>query len=159
VDDHATQGSGAAGAHELTCRPVGPGDAAALVPLLGELGYPATADEVTQRLARLAHEPSVALWAADAGGELVGLAAAHTVPLVTRDAPLCRIAALIVAARARGTGVGRALVEQVVRHARERGCDRVEVTSAERRADAHAFYRRLGFEDTSRRFIKDLSVL
>jgi GNAT superfamily N-acetyltransferase len=48
-------------------------------------------------------------------------------------------------------------VERVESEARARGCERLELTSAERRADAHAFYRDLGFEPASQRFIKSLA--
>jgi hypothetical protein len=37
----------------MECRPAGPADAARIAELLGQLGYPTTAETVTQRLARL----------------------------------------------------------------------------------------------------------
>jgi len=40
----------------------------------------------------------------------------------------------------RRRGVGQLLVEAAKRWARDHGCVRLSVTSAERRADAHAFY-------------------
>ena len=54
-------------------------------------------------------------------------------------------------------GVGHALVEHVEEQARARGCVQLDVSSRDRREDAHAFYRRLGFADVSRRFVKDLT--
>ena len=66
--------------------------------------------------------------------------------------------ALVVDERARGRGVGRALVDASVGWARSRGCVLLEVTSNRRRSDAHAFYEHLGFERSSYRFAKPLSL-
>jgi len=49
-----------------------------------------------------------------------------------------------------------ALIPRAEEEARAAGCDRLEVTSGEWREDAHAFYRDLEFEETSKRFIKGL---
>jgi GNAT superfamily N-acetyltransferase len=62
------------------------------------------------------------------------------------------ITALVTAAAARGRGVGRALVAEAVEWARREGCVRISVTSAEHRADAHAFYPACGLPYTGRRF-------
>jgi GNAT superfamily N-acetyltransferase len=48
------------------------------------------------------------------------------------------------------------LVEAAEEWMRRKGCALVEVTSNDRRAEAHAFYRHLGFERTSIRFFKKL---
>jgi GNAT superfamily N-acetyltransferase len=50
------------------------------------------------------------------------------------------------------------LVEAVEAFARERGCGLVEVTSGERpeREAAHHFYAALGYEEVSRRFLKEV---
>jgi GNAT superfamily N-acetyltransferase len=72
------------------------------------------------------------------------------------SAPAARLTALVVRDDARGRGVARALVATVEEEARRAGCDRLHVTTANHRADAHAAYRALGFEDTGRRFAKPL---
>ena len=55
-----------------------------------------------------------------------------------------------VAEDLRGTGVGRALVEWALARARERGCVTAQLLSDARRAEALAFYERLGFRPTHR---------
>jgi GNAT superfamily N-acetyltransferase len=49
------------------------------------------------------------------------------------------------------------LVEAAEAWMRKKGCKLVEVTSNDRRAEAHAFYRHMGYERTSIRFAKTLS--
>jgi ribosomal protein S18 acetylase RimI-like enzyme len=54
-------------------------------------------------------------------------------------------------------GIGRALVEEMEKEAARRGCRLIFLTTAVRREeDAHAFYERIGFEETGRRFSKRL---
>jgi N-acetylglutamate synthase-like GNAT family acetyltransferase len=140
----------------VAVRPARLDDAPALVSLLAELGYPTDAGTLERRLAALVADPAVTVLVAERDGRVVGLASMHVMPLIER-APLGRLSAIVVAADERRAGIGRALVERVESEARARGCERLELTSAERRADAHAFYRDLGFEPASQRFIKSLA--
>ena len=75
---------------------------------------------------------------------------------VHRASPVGRIPMLVVAGDERGQNIGRMLVEAVERWCRDRGCALIEVTSNDRRTEAHAFYRHLGYERTSIRFFKKL---
>jgi GNAT superfamily N-acetyltransferase len=64
-----------------------------------------------------------------------------------------------VSERARGQGVGSRLVAAAEAFATSRGCVRMEVTSADRRTVAHAFYLGRGYVDQggrSTRFLRDL---
>ena len=139
-----------------------PEDAEGIAALLGELGYPARADEVPPRLARLdrfaraSAEHGAAAFVAARDRELLGLATVHAYPVLHRAGDVAQLTALVVTARERGLGVGRALVDAAARWARARGCSRLTVTTALHRADAHAFYERLGFEHTGRRYVKGL---
>jgi GNAT superfamily N-acetyltransferase len=60
----------------------------------------------------------------------------------------CWLEDLFVRDRARGTGVGRALVEACVEHARARGCRRIELDVQETNAAAIGLYERSGFSST-----------
>ena len=131
-------------------------DAPVLAGLLSELGYPVPPDVLPRRLERLAQHGSAVLVAVREHDVPLGLACVATVVAIHADAPVGYITALVTAQTARGTGVGRALVHAAEEWARAQGCIRLSVTSAEHRADAHAFYPACGMPYTGRRFTKAL---
>ena len=63
---------------------------------------------------------------------------------------------LIVAEEARRKGIGRDLLEEVQRRARERGCHAITLESAYFRAEAHHLYRTFKMRDTGKSFYKPL---
>lgn len=132
------------------------GDADAVAKLLVQLGYPSTPADVTARLDRLTSEGGHQVLVAEIDGTVVGVVTVFVRHLLSLDAPLGRIAAMVVDDARRSQGIGGKLVEAAEAIARAAGCDRIEVTSAERRTRAHDFYRRLGYEDRPVRFIKRL---
>jgi GNAT superfamily N-acetyltransferase len=140
----------------LAIRDGRPADATAIADLLAELGYPAEAARVERRLVRIADDPGSRLFVAEVNGEIAGLGGLHVLPLVEHDELGCMLTAMVVRADHRRQGVGAELVGAVEREARSRGCTRLVLGSADRRADAHAFYQSLGFEATGRRFVKTL---
>ena len=140
----------------MEIRGVRPADAPAVGALLGELGYPTSEEEFSARLERYSRAGGAHLIVAEEGGEVIGLAAVQVMPLLHRDLPVARITSMVVRSDRRGEGVGRRLVAELETIARREGCGRIDLTSRHRRKEAHAFYRSLGFEETSRRFVKDL---
>jgi N-acetylglutamate synthase-like GNAT family acetyltransferase len=137
---------------DAAIRDAEPRDAEAITRLLGELGYPASAEAVAARLARLTADDRVVV--AECDGEVVGLAGLHYNQPLEYDRPAARISALVVTEHRRGRGIGRALAAELEADARRRDSSVLYLTSAERRTDAHAFYRALGFEETGHRFAK-----
>ena len=140
---------------EPKVRQAKPGDAKELAALINYLGHPIDAKTVRKNLAALARlkEP---LLVATLGKTLVGLIGTHKTVTIHRDAPVGRITILVVAEDAQDKGIGRMLVDEAESSLRKAGCKIVEVTSNDRRTAAHAFYRHLGYEGTSRRFMKKL---
>lgn len=130
-------------------------DAAALVPLIRELEHELSEEQIRKNLAALKKLGEMPL-VATVGKEIVGLCGTSRRVVIHRPAPLGRITALAVAKEAQGKGIGRMLVEAAEAWMRKQGCQLIEVTSNDRRTEAHAFYRHLGYERTSIRFFKKL---
>jgi GNAT superfamily N-acetyltransferase len=133
---------------------VAPQDSAQIAVLLGELGYPASEEFVLHRLAAISPRPDGKILVADIGAEVVGLVCLQIIPLFHLAEPLGRITALVISSNLKRHGVGRRLITEAERLAWESGCDRIEITSGDHRADAHSFYEAVGYEPVSRRFIK-----
>lgn len=134
------------------------GDAGRLAGLMGVLGYPTTVKEMEQRLQRILDNPRYRTLVAVDEGALVGMIGME----MGFSYQLCgnhlRILALVVDERARGRGIGRALVAAAEQWAVSQGARRVRVSSGNRpeRAGAHAFYRRAGYEAKGTSFHKQL---
>ena len=72
--------------------------------------------------------------------------------LARRGALRAQIEAVRVGAGYRSRGLGEAMITWAIAEARRRGCRIVQLTSDKRRANAHRFYRRLGFAATHEGF-------
>ena len=133
-------------------------DASVIATLLGELGYPSQPDGVRARLARLLASEGSRVFVAERAAKVLGVLALHRMPVLTSLNDIAMIIALVVTERERRAGVGRLLIARAEDEARAWQCGRIMVTSAERRADAHAFYQTLGYEYTGRRFAKVIGL-
>jgi GNAT superfamily N-acetyltransferase len=80
------------------------------------------------------------LYVAEVAGEAVGVGG---LKLLTET--VGEIKRMFVRPEARGLGVGRAIVEQLIGDARELGCETVYLESASFMHAAHALYRSVGF--------------
>jgi GNAT superfamily N-acetyltransferase len=137
-------------------RQFGDGDLEVVAALLRSLGYPATPEAVRARIAKLTAGTACTILVAESDNSVVGLAAAQLNHALEYDKPIARLIALAVAVaeRARRTGIGTRLTDAIESWARDQGAAFVSLTTNDRRADAHAFYRRAGYEENGRRFVK-----
>ena len=140
----------------MECRPASSEDADRVAELLEQLGYPTSPEAARRRLELLVASHNDEVWVAERDGTVVGLVAIHVSASLERDGEVAKVSAIVVDEPARRDGIGQQLMALAEREARRRGCVLLFLTTAERRQDAHAFYRGLGFEETGRRFAKAL---
>ena len=131
-------------------------DAAGLVQLLTELGYPGTENFIRDRVAQLRAHRDAILLVAECDDGIAGVISLHIVPQLALAGDFCRISYLCVGERFRGAGIGERLEKAAIAEARMRGCDRVELHCHERRVDAHRFYARQGYVESPRYLMKEL---
>ncbi len=148
--------AGARVAPDIAIRDAGLADAESVARLLSQLGYPADVASARRRVEEYADSDSARIFVAVLAGQVVGVASFVVMPLLEHDAKSARLTAIVVDERHRREGVGARLVRAVEAEARARGCGWVELTSSERRPEAHAFYRGLGYEEFPKRFLKTL---
>jgi GNAT superfamily N-acetyltransferase len=126
-------------------RPIEPRDAAALVPLCAQLGYPATLEQVERRLQRLLGQPGDALLGAEsAAGQIVGWVHVQT-RMVFESDPFAEICGLVVDESVRGQGAGVHLVTAAERWATATGHTVMRVRSNVVRTATHQFYQNRGY--------------
>jgi GNAT superfamily N-acetyltransferase len=140
----------------MEIRPARAEDASRVAELLEQLGYPTSAETAGRRLGVLAASPDDEVWVAERDGRVAGLVAIHVSGALEYDGAVAKVSAIVVDEAARRRGVGEQLMALAEREAKRRGCVLLFLTTAERRKDAHAFYRSLGYEETGRRFAKTL---
>jgi GNAT superfamily N-acetyltransferase len=134
-------------------------DAHAIAALLTELGHPADPKDVPSRLAAVLDDNGAVFLAVDADDQPLGLMSLSRHVTIHAPGPIAYITALVTSSTARRRGVGQLLVDAAKHWAAEHGCVRLSVTSAERRADAHAFYPACGLPYTGRRFATPITPL
>lgn len=133
-----------------------PADAAELVALMSQLGYPGTQEFIEHRLAQQLSHPDAVTLVGEADGRLAGFISLHFIPQLALAGDFCRISYLCVDERVRGLGLGALLEQAAEAQARRRGCDRIELHSHQRRVDAHRFYARQGYEEWPKYLMKRL---
>jgi GNAT superfamily N-acetyltransferase len=106
---------------------------------------------------RFAADPLSRVVVAEIAGEVAGLIATHVVPRIEDDAPSCRVVAIVVAERHRRAGAATALLAAAEAEARAHGSHRLDLSSGDWRADAHAFYEASGFVRRAHAFTKRLA--
>ena len=119
-------------------------DAPRIAALLTDEGYPAGPSDIVARLAPF--EAPSAVVVAEVAGEVLGFVACHVMPRFEHGDRIARVLALVVDQGVRERGIGRLLLADVDRLAREGGAAFVEVTAGHHRPDARRLYESLGYD-------------
>jgi GNAT superfamily N-acetyltransferase len=133
-------------------------DAAELARLADDLGHPTTPEQVATRFSAACEQNTYALIVAELpSGELAGFMELVVERLIDAE-PRVDVAGLAVSEALQGRGIGRTLMAYAENWAAGRDCWIVHLRSNLKRAGAHAFYERLGYEHfkTQKAFRKHL---
>ncbi len=106
-----------------------------------DIGYEALVAEICAEFIRNYNPSREHCWIAEIGGEPVG-----SVFLVKASDKVAKLRLLAVEKKARGLGVGRALVEQCIRAAREKGYTKMTLWTQSCLTAARGIYRQTGFQ-------------
>jgi GNAT superfamily N-acetyltransferase len=131
-------------------------DSSAVSYLLAQLGYVVDPQRAAERIRRLGETGVDPILLAVADRQVLGLIAMHLTQMLQYQTPVMRVTALVVEQHARRRAIGKLLMERAEHLAAAAGCEFIELTSALGRAEAHAFYRSIGYEPNSLRFRKRL---
>ncbi len=125
--------------------------------LVAQLGYPAPAEVIPDRIANIARSGNAAVYVAeDSGGSVVGMMATQLLWTIHNDPPLAWLTALVVLDSARGQGVGSLLLGRAEEWARQKGAQKISLSTALHREETHVFYDNRGYGRSGLRFTKKL---
>lgn len=143
----------------MQIRPVRNADGLVVQELLAELGYTLVLEAVERNLERYERDAASVVMLATENGKPIAMISGHIIPLIHQEGGLGRITSLVVGKSHRRRGVGTRLTKELELYFAANGCARIEVTSGERRADAHTFYADVGFRQSGVRLQKETTVL
>ena len=146
------------GRDELRIRRAKNSDAPRIAVLAGELGYPATAAEMRERLRGIGPASQHAVLVAETAEDgVIGWLHVSREPLLEVEIR-AEVNGLVVAEGQRSAGAGARLLAAAEEWARKHGCKGMSVRSNVIRERAHKFYERNGYEHykTQKSFRKPL---
>jgi len=87
-------------------------------------------------------------------GKIVGLGVLSIIYPLHHCAKIGEVMELVVDENSRGKGTGKRLLDMLTTIAKEQGCKGIELSSNQKRKDAHRFYEREGFVNTHYKLTK-----
>ncbi|RZJ67509.1 MAG: GNAT family N-acetyltransferase [Flavobacterium sp.] len=97
-------------------------------------------------------DPNIVYLLAFSDEKAVGFVSLHIQKLLHHGGPIGEIQEMFVSSDARSLGVGKQLIDEIKRIAKQKNVLQLEVTSNFKRESAHKFYEREGFSHTHKKF-------
>ena len=125
-------------------RPAGLDDISELSALCEELGYPSLNQKVKKRLEKIQNSRSDIILVAVEKGIVIGWIHVFIALRLESD-PFAEIGGLVVSSKQRGRGVGKILVNEAEKWAKENGSATIRVRSRTSRMKTRQFYEKEGY--------------
>lgn len=124
-------------------------DTPKLLPLLSELGYPATLEDLNRRFLKFSSNSGFGVAVCEMHEDITGFVAWTKTDHLISDATRFSIVGLVVSTSHRGTGIGKKLMKFVEDIAKRHAPAIIDLTSGLRRArdGTHEFYKRIGYQN------------
>lgn len=132
-------------------------DTQAICDLLKQMGYPQPFALIQEKFEILHNDANSQILVAEERGKIYGFLSLYFIPQIALQGDFAKICYLCVDENMRSKGVGRLLVQEAERLARQCGCDRMELHSGMQRPLAHQFYLREGYVEAPKYFRKALN--
>ena len=130
-------------------------DTRSITILLAQLGYAHDEAFVIRKLEELSKQAMTKVFVAEESQKVIGFLSFSADSAFHREGNIGTITAMCVIEGSRKRGIGRILIEHVEAYAKEAGCVRIAVASGIQRTETHQFYRNMGYEEKTKRFVKD----
>jgi GNAT superfamily N-acetyltransferase len=142
---------------KIVVKEMAPEDIPAVRPLLSQLGYDMSGEEVRRRYALIKEKHDHAVFVGEVDGLVIALLRLYKRPAFDKM-PEVIVQAIVVDQKLRGSGIGKMMMSAAEHWAFERGFSSVALTSNISRSAAHSFYESLDYkiEATSHLFRKSL---
>jgi GNAT superfamily N-acetyltransferase len=151
-------------AGEIAIRPARRGDVARIATLImqgaatqtmtpAEIKADAAHPDYMRAFDEVEASPANHLFVAEHSGRVLGTFQITLIPgLAARGRKRAKLESVHVAPESRGLGIGALMMAAALAFAKEQGAGLIELSSNKSRADAHRFYRDLGFEQSHEGF-------
>lgn len=136
-------------------------DVSSIIKLLEELGRPkATSKSDKTKFARLVRKymngNNTMILVAEYNHDIIGMTSLVFVSRLNQTRQELWIPDMIVSRYHQSKGVGKALAKRFTKIAKENNCFRIRLESGNSRKQAHAFYKKIGFEQFAISFRKQI---
>lgn len=137
-----------------TIRNANEADSPAVFGLLTQLGYQPDKQQLQTFLTYAQHSGDVLVATIeDEIQAVMSLIYFDYLPMLQK---VCRITAIVVNEKSRGSGLGSVLIEQAKQQGRIHNCTQLEVTTSLQRHQTQKFYEGIGFTKSSFRYIQSI---
>ena len=131
-------------------------DACRIQNLILQLGFDQSLNMIEAKLVKLLDSNNDIILIYEKDNYVVGLITLSFSTQLAFDGDIMTIGYLVIDEQFRGLGIGKALEEYAMQIAQSKKCSMIEVYSQLKRADAHRFYIRQGYQVAEKFFIKEL---